>query len=250
MGNEMSEQHEHNSLRQVNRCYSSDEEDNRRRRRNSTANRKRERISGSRSSRRERRRDKELDEEFQICNNIMDFGFGLAHNRLGFGFDEDMEKMICQTRSSRNNSSGAYHSTKMFSSVTTVGADGIPVSESRGISANSNGRCKMAHQRRIGDRSQTLVRQRPNELEEFKESQFLREITHDDLPKFRSEFNHRTKNWRSYRALERAQKPFRAVEDGRRSRAFQSSPRSRPVSSRNHRRRSESYKYRPRDIEY
>lgn len=248
MGNEMSEQREHKSVRLGSRWSSSDEEYDRRQRRNSSTIRKRERRSGNRSSRREKPRVKELDDEFQICNKITDFGFERAHSRIGFGFD-DMKQMICQASSSRHRN-GAYHSTEVFSSITTVGADGVPVSESRGISSNSNGRCKMAHQRRIGERSQTLVRQRPNQLEEFKESQFLRQMSHDDLPQFRSEFNHRTKKWRSYRAVKRAEKPPRAFEDGRHPRPVQSFSHSRPVSSQNYRRPSESYEYRPRGIEY
>jgi len=244
MGNEISEQREHNSERPENRWCSSNEEDERRCRRNNSTNRKSECKSGSHPTRRVNSRDMEVADQFQTCNNIMNFGCGSAHNRLGFGIDGDMNKMMSQTISSRV-SVGEYQSTQMFSSVSCVGADGVPVSESRGISTNSNGRCKMAHQRRIGYRSRTLVRQRPNELEEFKEFQSLQQLNHDDIPRFNSEFNHRTKNWSSLDS-----QPIRTVDDGRRSRTVLSCPHQRSVSNQNYSGPSESYKYRPRGIEY
>merc|ERR1719419_840350 len=125
---------------------------------------------------------------------------------------------------------GAFSSSQMFSSVTTIGDDGIPVSESKGVSQNSNGRYKMAHQRRIGDRSQTLMRERQNKQTAFKESQRLHQITHDELPRFSSEFQDRTREWNSHRALKRMNKPVLALEDGKRSRAGQPSH-MRPVTN-------------------
>eukprot|EP00495_Collosphaeridae_sp_1-RS-2012_P007301 TRINITY_DN7015_c0_g1_i2.p1 TRINITY_DN7015_c0_g1~~TRINITY_DN7015_c0_g1_i2.p1 ORF type:complete len:183 (-),score=38.76 TRINITY_DN7015_c0_g1_i2:2-550(-) len=137
-----------------------------------------------------------------------------------------------------------------------------------------NGKYKMAHQRRIGDRSQTLTRERKDEHDDFQESQRLYQLSHGDLPKFKSEFNDRTNQWRSQRAIKETKKPLRAfddrrqprlaledrrhsrlaledrrkprmLEDGGRSRAVPSSY-SRPVSSDNYRRRSKKKKYRLR----
>jgi len=276
MGNPMSEFHG---------WYSSDEEDDRRRRRNSSENRRRGRKSGRDSSRRRNLLDEKWDDRLDLFNDMTSFGFRRANERLGFGFDKDMERIIHQAGASRSND-GAFSSTQIFSSVTTIGEDGVPVSESRGVSTNSNGKYKMAHQHRIGDRSQTLMRERKSEHEEFQESQRLYEITHDELPEFRSEFNDRTKQWRSRRAIKEREmprwavedpqwsrlafddrrRPRLALEDGRRSRevhssshsrpfssrsrVVHSSSHSRPVSSQNYRRQPENYKYRPRGREY
>jgi len=268
MGNPMSE---------LNGWYSSDEEYDPRRRRNSHENRRRGRRGG-RSSRRRNLFDEKWDDPLDLFNDMTNFGFGLAHEPLGFGFDEDMKQMIRQAGAS-SSKNGTYSSTQMFSSVTTIGKDGVPVSESRGLATNSNGKYKMAHQRRIGDRSQTLTRERKNEHDDFQESQRLYQLSHGDLPKFKSEFTDRTSQWRSQRAIKERKKPRRvfddrrqprlALEDGRhsrpalqdrrkprmledggRSRAAHPSSISRPVSSHNYRRRSENYKNRPRAREY
>jgi len=210
------------------------------------------------------------DNPHDLFNDIMEFGFGRGPHRLGFGFGEEMERMMMQAGSSRSGD-GGFHSTQMFSSVTTIGEDGVPVSESKGVATSSNGRYQMAHQRRIGERSQTLMRQRQNEKDEFQESQRLHQINHDDLPKFTSEFKDRTQEWRScnaiqgakkpgkaiehgrrsrsYNAINQDNKPLRAIEDGRRSRAGYPSSQSRQVSNKNYPRRDSS-KYRARGIEY
>jgi len=210
------------------------------------------------------------DDPHDLFNDIMEFGFGRGPHRLGFGFGQEMERMMMQGGSSRSDD-GVFHSTQMFSSVTTIGEDGVPVSESKGVSTSSDGRYQMAHQRRIGERSQTLMRQRQNEKDKFQESQRLHQITHDDLPKFTSEFKDRTQEWRSYNAIQEAKKPGRAIEDGRRSRSYnainrdnkplreiedgrrsragQPSSQSRQVSNKNYQRRGSS-NYRARGIEY
>merc|ERR1719233_1785993 len=187
----------------------------------------------------------------------MNFGFGRTHETLGFDFNEDMNQMIRQAGASSANN-GTYSSTQMFSSVTTIGEDGVPVSESRGIATNSNGKYKMAHQRRIGDRSQTLTRERKNEHDDFQESQRLYQLSHGDLPKFRSEFNDRANQWRPQRVIKERKKPLRVFDDrqqprmlenGGRSRAVRSSSYSRPVSCHNYR-CSENCEDRPRVREY
>jgi len=268
MGNPMSE---------FNGWYSSDEEGDRRRCRNSNETRRRGHRSGSRSSRRLNLFDEKWDDPQDLFSDMTNFGFGRAQERLRFGFDEDVKRLIRQAEVSNSNN-GTFRSTQMFSTVTTIGEDGVPVSESRGIATNSNGKYKMAHQRRIGDRSQTLTRERKNEYDDFQESQSLYQISHGDLPKFSSEFNHRTNQWRSRGAIKKRENPPRTtdnrrqprlaledhrhrllamedrrkprmLEDGRRSRAVLSSSHSRP-SSQNYRRRSENYKYQPRCREY
>jgi len=221
--------------------------------------------------------DQKWDDPLDLLHGMTNFGFGRAHERLGFGFDEDMKRMIRQADASSNNN-GTFSSTQMFSTVTTIGEDGVPVSESKGIATNSDGKYKMAHQRRIGDRSQTLTRERKNEYDDFQESQRLWQISHGDLPKFKSEFDNRTNQWRSHGALKKREKPLRTLddgrqprlaledrrhhrvaledrreprmlEDGRRSRAVHSSSCSRP-SSQSYRRQSEKYKYQPRTRKY
>lgn len=266
-----------NSMSELNGWYSSDEEYDPRRRRNSHENRRRGRRGG-RSSRRRNLLDEKWDDPLDLFHDMTNFGFGRPHETLGFGFDEDMKRMIGQVEACGSNN-GTFSSTQMFSSVTTIGDDGVPVSESRGIATNSNGKYKMAHQRRIGDRSQTLTRERKNEYDDFQESQSLYQLSHGDLPKFRTEFSDRTNQWRSQCSIKERENPLRefenrrqppfaledrrhsrlaledpqelcALEDGRRSRAVHSSSNSRPVSSHNYRRRSENYKYRPRAREY
>jgi len=263
-------------MSELNGWYSSDEEYDSRRRRNSHENRRRGHRCGRSSSRRNMF-DVKWDDPLDLFQDMTNFGFGRAHERLGFGFDEDMKQMIQQAGASSSNN-GTFSSTQMFSSVTTIGEDGVPVSESRGLATNSNGKYKMAHQRRIGDRSQTLTRERKSEHDDFQESQRLYQLSHGDLPKFKSEFTDRTSQWRSERAIKERKKPLRAfddrrqprlaledrrhsrlaledrrkprmLEDGGRSRAVPSSY-SRPVSSDNYRRRSEKNKYRPRAKEY
>jgi len=267
-----------NPVSELNGWYSSDEEYDGRRRRNSHEDRRRGHRGGRRSSRRRNLLDDNWDDPIDLFHDMTKFGFGRAHETLGFGFDEDMKQMIRQAGASSSNN-GTYSSTQMFSTVTTIGDDGVPVSESRGIATNSNGKYKMAHQRRIGDRSQTLTRERKDEHDDFQESQRLYQISHCDLPKFRSEFNNRTNQWSSQRSIKERKKPRRAfddrrqprlaiedrphsrlaledrraprmLEDGPRSRAVHSSSYSRPVPSQNYRRRSENYKYRPRAREY
>jgi len=238
----------------------SDEEEDRRRRRSSATKRKR-RKSGSRFSLRRRKSQKdELDDPFDMFYDMMDFGFGRG-SRQGFGFGEQMRRMIEQAGKS-GNPGGGFQSSQMFSSVTSIGNDGIAVSESKGVSQNSNGRYKMAHQRRIGDRSQTLMRERQNKQAAFKESQRLHQITHDELPRFSSEFQDRTREWNSHRALKSMNKPVLALEDGKRSRAghpsymrpvtSQGHPSyMRPVTNQNYRVPATNYNnYRPRGVEY
>jgi len=267
-----------NPASDLNGWYSSDEEYDRSRRRNSHENRRGDHRGGRRSSKQRNLLDEKWDDPLDLFHDMTNFGFGRAHQTLGLGFDEDMKRMIQQAGASSSNN-GTYSSTQMFSSVTTIGEDGVPVSESKGIATNSSGKYKMAHQRRIGDRSQTLMRERKNEHDDFQETQKLYQISHRDLPKFRSEFNDRTNQWKSQRAIKEREKPLRAIvdrrqprlaledrrrsrpaledrrgslmmEDGRRSRAVQSTSYARPVSSQTHRRRSDNYKYRPRAREY
>jgi len=268
MGNPMSE---------LSGWYSSDEEYDGRRWRNSHENRRRGHRGSRRSSRRRNVLDEKWDDPLDLFDDMTNFGFGRTHETLGFDFDQDMNKMIRQAGASSANN-GTYSSTQMFSSVTTIGEDGVPVSESRGIATNSNGKYKMAHQRRIGDRSQTLTRERKNEHDDFQESQRLYQLSHGDLPKFRSEFNDRTNQWRSQRVIKERKKPLRTfddrgqprlalddrrysrpalqdrrkprmLEDGGRSRAVRPSSYSRPVSCHNYR-CSENCEDRPRAREY
>jgi len=229
----------------------SDEEEDRRRRRSSASKRKRGRKSGSRFSLRKRKSQKdELDDPFDMFNDMMDFGFGRSSHQQGFGFGDQMRRMIEQAGKS-GNPGGGYQSSQMFSSVTSIGNDGIAVSESKGVSQNSNGRYKMAHQRRIGDRSQTLMRERQNKQTDFIESQKLHQITHDELPRFSSEFQDRTREWNSHRALKSMNKPVLALEDGKRSRAGYPSSNMRPVTNQNYRGRANNYNnYKPRGVEY
>jgi len=195
--------------------------------------------------RKEERRD--YDDPFNLVNDLMQFGHGTIFGRsyqdeFSMGFGQDLERMIQEAGQSGGNN-GSYHSAQMFSSITTIGDDGVPVSQSRGLSTNSTGRYKMAHQRRIGDRSQTLMRQRQNEKEEFQDTQRLHQITHDELPRFRSEFEDRTQRWNSYRGLKSSDKPQPlAIEDGRRSTIPHSSSRYFENN-----RRSKSH---PRGVEY
>jgi len=265
-------------MSELNGLYSSDDEYDERRRRNSHENRRRGHKGSRRSSRRRNLFDEKWDDPFDLFDDMTNFGFGRAHKALGVDFDEDMNQMIRRAGASSANN-GTYSSTQMFSSVTTIGEDGVPVSESRGISSNSNGKYKMAHQRRIGDRSQTLTRERKDEHDDFQESQRLYQLSHSDLPKFGKEFNNRTNRWRSKHAIKERENPLRVfddrrqprlaledgrhsrlaledrekprmLEDGRRSSAIHSSSRSMPVSSQNYRSRSENYKYLPRAREY
>jgi len=227
--------------------------------------RRRGRKRGSRSSKKNNSQIATRDDPHDMFTDIMEFGFGRGAQSLGFGFGEEMERMMMQARSSTD---GGFHSTQMFSSITTIGDDGVPVSESKGVSTSSNGRYQMAHQRRIGDRSQTLMRQRQNEKDKFQESQRLHQITHDDLPKFSSEFKDRTNEWRSHNAIRGARKPGQAIEDGRQSGYYNARNRDdkprlaiedgrrsravhpREVSKQNYRRKQERSKYRARGIEY
>jgi len=272
MGNRYSENCDHDSRRRENRGgYSSESEEEQRSRRYSRRREKsssRRRGSSGRRSRRdegprersyvrprERVRNGEINDSwergepkdpFDNVTDIMQFGHGLMfgpsfQERFGFGFGEDFERMMKEASHS-GGTGGPYRSAQMFSSITTIGNDGVPVSESRGVSTNSSGRYKMAHQRRIGDRSQTLMRQRKHEAEEFQDSQRLHQITHDELPKFHTEFRDRTKDWSSFQRLKSSEKPsYRAIEDGRR-------PKSPDVTI--NRRRSSYDKYRPRGVEY
>jgi len=250
MGNRESEHRDSDSPRRRLGGWFSDEEDGRRGRRRSSSDRKQGRKSGSRFSRRGNKSRKEKrDDPFDMFNDIMDFGFGRRPDTMGFGFGEDMTRMIREA-STTGGRDGAF-SSQVFSSITTIGEDGIPVSESRGVSQNSNGRYKMAHQRRIGDRSQTRMRVREDEKAQFHESQRLHQITHDDLPRFTTEFKDRTKEWNSYRAIKDVEKPHLALEDGHRSKGAVYPPSySRPISNRHYRRRSDDYNYKPRGIEY
>jgi len=277
MGNRESEQRGYDSPRRGFGFEFSNEEDDRRGRRSSSSNRRRDRKSGSRFSKRGKKsrkeerddpfdkfndimdfgfgqrgkksRKEERDDPFDMFNDIMDFGFGQGPDRMGFGFGEDMTRMIREAGTSGGHN-GAF-SSHMFSSVTTTGEDGIPVTESRGVSQNSNGRYKMAHQRRIGDRSQTRMREKQHENAAFHEFQKLHQISHDDLPRFTTEFKERTKEWNSYRAIKDKKKPYLELEDGRRSRETVYPPSyTRPITDRNHHRRSDDFYYKPRGIEY
>jgi len=251
MGNRTSDPPEQDSQERGFGVWFSEKDEDRSRRRSSSSKRKGGRKSGSRFSLKWKKSQKEEpDDPIDMFNDMVDFGFGHGTNTPVFGFGEDMQRMIQQAGTS-GNPGGAFHSSQMFSSVTTVGNDGIPVSESRGVSQNSIGRYKMAHQRRIGDRSQTLLRERQNEQAEFKEFQRLNQITHDDLPRFSSEFKDRTKEWNSYRSVKSMEKPYMALEDGKRSRTGYPSH-MRPVTNQNYRGGSNSYNnsYKPRGIEY
>jgi len=258
MGNRTSDHREQEAQERGFGVWFSDEEEDRRRRRK----RKRGRKSGRRFSFGRRKSQKEeLDDPFDMFNDMMDFGFGRGPHQQGFGLGDQMRRMIEQASKS-GNPGGSFQSSQLFSSVTSIGNDGIAVSESKGVSQNSNGRYKMAHQRRIGDRSQTLMRERQNKQTAFKESQRLHQITHDELPRFSSEFQDRTREWNSHRALKSMNKPVLALEDGKRSRAGQPSH-MRPVTNQgqpsymrsatnqNYRGPAKNYNnYRPRGIEY
>jgi len=239
-----------------------DDEDNQRRRRSSSSSPKGGRRSGSRFSlrgKKSRKEDQEVpfeqhdpferDDPFGMFNDMMEFGFGRGPRRLGVGFGEDLGQIIPHAGMS-GSPDGVFQSSHMFSSVTTIGNDGVPVSESKGVSQNSNGLYKMAHQRRIGDKSQTLMSERPNKQSEYKKTQRLHQISHDELPRFSSEFKDRTKEWNSYRAIKKVEKPRLALEDGKRSRAYHPYSHSRPVSNQNYGERSNSYNRKPRGVEY
>ena len=228
-----------------------DEEDDQQRRRSSSSSRKRGRKSGSRFSLRGKkpRKEEKQDDPFEMFNDVMDFGFGRGPRRLGVGFGEEIGQIFRKV-GTPGGPDTAFQSSHMFSSVTTIGDDGVPVSESKGVTKHSNGKYKMAHQRRIGDRSQTLMRERENKESEYMETQRLHQITHDNLPMFSSEFKDRTKEWNSYKQIKDVGKPFLALQNGKQSRGYQPDPHTRPVSNQNHRGRSNSYKRKPRGIEY
>jgi len=232
-------------------AWFSDEGEDRRRKRSLASKRKRGRKTRSRFSLgRSKTQKDEVDDPFNMFNDMIDFGFGRGPHRQGFGFGEEMHRMIEQASKSEN-PGGSFQSSQMFSSFTSIGNDGIAVSESKGVSQNSSGRYKMAHQRRIGDRSQTVMRERQNKQTEFKDSQRLHQITHDELPKFSWEFQDRTREWNSYPAIQSVNKPVLALEDGKRSRAGHPSSHMTPVMNQNYRGRSNNYNnYKPRGVEY
>jgi len=183
---------------------------------------------------------REFDEDMERMfsgTDIVD-SFDRTRDRLAREFDEDMERMFSGTDKLKNDD-GTFCSTRMFSSVTTIGDDGVAVSKSKGVSKNSSGRYKEVNQERIGDRSETLLRERKNKNDEFKEYQTLHQISHDDLPDFRKEFKDRTKEWGTYRDRKGIEKtrqrlhgrePRLALEDGRQSRALRLSHQT-PVSN-------------------
>jgi len=214
----------------------SDEKNERRYRGYSREDRARGRKRGNQYSTRSNLCDEKWDNNLTLLDNVAN-GFGRNHDRLTLEFKQDTEGMFSEAGSSKSKD-GTFTSTHVFSSVTKICNDGVAVSKSRGLSTNSDGRYKLAHQHRIGDRSQTLMRERMNKTE-FKEYQTLHQISHDDLPKFREEFIDRTKEWGAYRAIKENEKPRKRLdgrkphlmlEDGRQSRSFHPSY-SRPVSN-------------------
>jgi len=224
-----------------------DEDHERRYMGNSSEIRARGRKRGNEFSTRSNLCDEKWDNNLTILDNVAD-GFGRNHDGLTLEFEQDMEGMFSEAGSSRTKD-GTFTSTRMFSSVTKICNDGVAVSKSRGLSTNSDGRYKLAHQHRIGDRSQTLMRERMNKTE-FKEYQTLHQISHDDLPKFTAEFRDRTKEWGAHRAIKENEEPRRrldgrkphlTLEDGRQSRSFHP-PYSRPVSNQDYP-RSEIYRF-------
>jgi len=161
--------------------------------------------------------ENKVDESSNIVNSVMECHFGrrpTMDDELRSGFSGDLERMIDQTH--RSGSDGRpFHSSQMYSSITKVSDDGILVSESRGLTTSSNGGYKMAHQRRIGERSHTRMRVKKNARESLAESQSLRRMTYSELPVFNAEFNHRTKDWRSYPAVKAVENYPAVLDDGR-----------------------------------
>jgi len=268
MGNRNSDDREHDSRRRDDKLRYSSENDDERLRRRATKNVCRRR--GSSSSRRTSRDDgykkssrfwqrgiklREEGDSLNMVNDMTQFGHGSVFGRglqggFGHGFGQDLERMMHQVGQSADYGS-PFRSAQMFSSITTIGNDGVSVSESRGVTTNSNGRYKMAHQHRIGDRSQTLMRQREHDAEDFQEFQRLHQISHDELPRFHAEFKDRTKQWHSYHRLKSSGKPEHlAIGDGRLSRAPRSTSQMNPVYSESLRHSFDDYKYPPRGIEY
>jgi len=182
--------------------------------------------------------EKKRDESCNIVNSVMHFGRrATMDDELRSGFSGDLERMIDQTH--RAASDGRpYHSAQMYSSITKVSDDGLLVSESRGLTTSANGGYKMAHQRRIGERSHTRMRLKKNAHVNFEESQSLRRMTYSELPSFNAEFKHRTKDWRSYQGVQAVDQYPVVLEDGRQPISYV------PACP------SAGYQYQPRGIYY
>jgi len=107
------------------------------------------------------------DEDLTLLDDVVD-GPECTHNRFVREFDDNMKRMFNGTGTLKRKD-GTFSSTQMVSSVTTISDDGVAVSKLRGISTNSFGRYREVSQQRIGDRSQTLIKEKKNKYDEFKE---------------------------------------------------------------------------------
>lgn len=95
--------------------------------------------------------------------------------------------------SSSGRDGGGVFQSFTSSTFTKIGADGVPVSESKAVHQDSSGKLKMAHQRRIGGKSQTLTRRRRDFNHLFEDQQHLRQLGHEELPTFDQEFKDRAR---------------------------------------------------------
>jgi len=182
--------------------------------------------------------EKKRGESGDIVSSVMHFGRRpTMDDELRSGFSGHLERMIDQTH--RAGSDGRpFHSAQMYSSITKVSDDGRLVSESRGLTTSSNGGFKMAHQRRIGERSHTRMRLKKNAHGNTEESQSFRRMTYSELPTFNAEFKNRTKDWRSYQGIKAAEQYPVVLEDGRKPISYV------PACL------SAGYQYQPRGIYY
>lgn len=116
------------------------------------------------------------------------------------------------------NMGGGFSSVQSFSSVSSMGPDGVMVSESKCMARDSTGRAKISHQRKMGEKSRTFTREGNSRTNEWKQEEILNEIDPERAAEFNQSWENRRgqpqighnhyRNGRSHRGMEHQEMPL------------------------------------------